>query len=609
MRGNRVALLTTLALLLLLIIIEVLARGWLNRMLAVFARAAWAVAVVRLLGVRATMPERILVIALLLGALLSVAVAPILPKLPNPYGDRGVIFDLLAALARQGALLAPVLVLMFASRLQRAASLADTFLLAFMVGFGYDLIGAILTVNHTRPTGYPLFWPPFQIPDTRGVLAAAGYAYWTALVAVTLHATLRFRASIANFTRVPARWSGFIPVGLTVLVFLWVAVEHVAPFAPNAGVWIKLKAWFDGRGTAVLALCVLVVLSWVEALWITRATASPAPTIAGALADLQGVVGAARWGGWRALEHALVTRKLRRQADVVRAELALAPHDQDLQRYASALDGKLREAASHEGRTDAARPSVPSAARDWQTPAAIAGAGWVAFVFFAFLLPKIPRAQAAFWQLPGVVAVLAAIVVWRYITAPARPAGDDPGAMLGFTTEQTLLQVAMGLGVALLVFPPMGATPFPGLLSAWWGIALPPVGKALLAFLAIAATGTVLATGARWRVVAPSVRRAAAVRRALVVASAVVLLWLPQVIYPQNVVQLHAQLGPPLKATFVRRYGDNSAAGYATSTTLAYAAALLTGLVCGVSAVLLHAAVRQLERLAAYLSPRERGAG
>ena len=86
--------------------------------------------------------------------------------------------------------------------------------------------------------------------------------------------------------------------------------------------------------------------------------------------------------------------------------------------------------------------------------------------------------------------------------------------------------------------------------------------------------------------------------RGLAVVSAVVLLWLPLVIYKPTVTALHAWFGPSLKPVFLAIYGrgQDEPAGFATSNTIAVASVLFVGLVVIGAAFLLHAQSRRIER-------------
>ena len=172
------------------------APGWLSRMWALAVSAVWAIVLVRALALRATLPSRAFGLSLALGVLIVIFVAPIMHRLPNPYGGIGPWYDEFVSIAQLIALLSPVVGLFFTNGLYRVTSLADAFLLAFMAGLGFDLAGLILAADGARASFRLAFLPPFEIPLGRH--AAAGYGYWAGLVMLTLAAARRFRPQLAK---------------------------------------------------------------------------------------------------------------------------------------------------------------------------------------------------------------------------------------------------------------------------------------------------------------------------------------------------------------------------------------------------------------------------
>src|SRR5438067_7493598 len=100
--------------------------------------AVWTLVVIRILALRATLRVRTLAIFLLLGMLLGPIALPVVQGFVNSYGSYQVYHWPLQALSVELLLLAPVLTFLFYRGAHRITSVGDAFLLAFVIGFGYD---------------------------------------------------------------------------------------------------------------------------------------------------------------------------------------------------------------------------------------------------------------------------------------------------------------------------------------------------------------------------------------------------------------------------------------------------------------------------------------
>src|SRR2546426_1091871 len=145
---------------------------------SVLLLALWTLAVLRVLGLRATLSGRTLGTYLLLGALLGMIAIPLVRELGAPYGEQGPYVNEVLSLGDQALLLIPVLWYLFFRRAHEVTSVADAFLLAFAVGFGFDLVGALLAASGaTAPLKGLSFWPPWQFDGEK--FSVAGYGYWS----------------------------------------------------------------------------------------------------------------------------------------------------------------------------------------------------------------------------------------------------------------------------------------------------------------------------------------------------------------------------------------------------------------------------------------------
>src|SRR5258708_23386039 len=161
-------------------------------MLSLLVRAVWAVAILRLLGARATLGWRTSAVYGVLGALTGVVLTPLPTRFFFPYSSGGLLASFLGSLTIQLASVGPVLAGLFLRKPYLATSVADAVLLAFITGFGFDLASATLVAsagsNAIEAFG---FLPPWQFVTRTG--AVPGYAYWSGLLALALAAALRFQ--------------------------------------------------------------------------------------------------------------------------------------------------------------------------------------------------------------------------------------------------------------------------------------------------------------------------------------------------------------------------------------------------------------------------------
>jgi hypothetical protein len=250
-------------------------------LVALIAVVVWTLLVVRILGLGATLSERTFGIYLVLGALLAMAVAPPLASLVSPYAQppSGLTL-LLITIGRLALVLAPVAYALHSEATYRATSVADAFLLAFMVGFGFDLFGALVAIGAaTQPLSGLSFLPPWQIATDRQMVA--GFGYWAGLVALVAAASRRFIPQVG------------VAQVVTALVFLLVCLQVTAVSTtdrPSGSLAALLGVVFDRVPTAWVVLLALVALSVWEAIWVARATSAESPGGAG-----RGLLPMAEW--------------------------------------------------------------------------------------------------------------------------------------------------------------------------------------------------------------------------------------------------------------------------------------------------------------------------
>jgi hypothetical protein len=584
----------------------------------------WTYLVVRVLGFGATLSDRTLVTFGLVGALLGSVVAPVAVRLIQPYPYeinpvRAVALELL----RLAVLLTPVLVVMLRQRTHRVLSVADAFLLAFMAGFGFDVLSGFL-VLFVAPgiVGSLSIWPPWQTPvviwweaggglmkrvlmpgwrdpssfggsTTFGwlVVTATGHAYAAGLVALALAVVWRFAAGRRLAYVIPA------------IVTLWLAIGEAKFTVSGAESWSHRaelsRLSFHGHVTAWLALIALLGCSLWEWWWLAGAGRT-GPGWRDAVTPLGSRLMALVRGRFR--EYATLTKRFGVERQAVFAEAISRP----------ALARRLR-----------ARGSQESSARTVDLPWWRRGGVHVAAVAGLLLFLVYPGLRFPFFYLS---AFLVAMLVWRYVCAPPRPGRVDVDGFLQFGAETTLLQTAVGVAfialLSLATFPfvapgvPLPVGGLPAVSQLVIGYPLTPAttvpnATTLVLLITVVLTGIALPRAQRWRDASRAEWHAATLRRAVTVGIAFLIAWGCYVVYKPTVEVGHLYFGRWLKVFFERQsvqalLGTNAPySGGATAYTIALAAAVVTGMVL----VALFGLVRpRVERLLAGLAAR-RGSG
>jgi len=456
------------------------------------------------------------------------------------------------ALGRIALLLSPLLAFMFWRReTYRLTSVADVFLIAFALGFGFDLAGALLSASAAdRPLAGIGIFPPFEIQGKAGAIAfvVPGYAYWSALVALVLAASMRF---VRNRR---------VAIGLVALTALFVITEEASTVS-KAGLAqhpIGLLGHFaqltgHGRWTAWTCLFALVALSVWESVRASRLTKEQDK------AGLAGFLSMLLRGLGRLPEPA----RLEYQTRLIRAEQTRSPENPEIENALIQVGEEIRRAQSPER-----KPLLPN----WQTlkPHVIAWASLlVLVVWFAEAPPlkianwfwSIPILQSAIGPAPTLIcACLLMVLAWRYLTTPAellRGSGVDQSA--SYYAEASILGTVLTVFVIVLIYGTVERLfqTTPSLISYYVGPALPDFGASVspdrfhkeittaLLVLALAASALVL-TGARgqWRARASkSQRRRTIVRNSITLAGVLLFAWISVRLYAPLAHWLYRQWG------------------------------------------------------------------
>ena len=112
-------------------------------MITLLLNGAWVWLAIRLLGWRSTVSNRTLLKFFVLGAVISFSVAGPLQKAVNPVANNSGWLSYSLNIVMQLLLLAPLWVVLRGKTPYRALSVSDAFLLAFALGFGFDVMGAL----------------------------------------------------------------------------------------------------------------------------------------------------------------------------------------------------------------------------------------------------------------------------------------------------------------------------------------------------------------------------------------------------------------------------------------------------------------------------------
>ena len=228
-------------------------------MLVLLMRGIWVFLAIRLLSWRSTIANRTFVTYMSLGALISFTAASVVRKVVNPDADPLVWPSFALNVGLQLLLLLPLWRVLRGKGPQRSLSIADGFLLAFALGFGFDLMGALQSVMAGAPAGSSVqLLPPGSLASLAAApdnLVFAGYGLWAGLIVVAVIAARRFtRSRVAVWT-----------AGL--LTFLFCALDAPTYWKPWPFADLWRKATLHGSLAAWLSIAALLAASLYERRW------------------------------------------------------------------------------------------------------------------------------------------------------------------------------------------------------------------------------------------------------------------------------------------------------------------------------------------------------
>src|SRR5260221_6922605 len=107
----------------------------------------WTLVLFRVICFRTTLGARTLLTFFALGALLGTTANPLAEKFFNSYRyDGNQLYVLLILLCQHLLMVSPVLVLLLRPAWRYSSSVCDAFLAAFMIGAGYEFLGAVMAL-------------------------------------------------------------------------------------------------------------------------------------------------------------------------------------------------------------------------------------------------------------------------------------------------------------------------------------------------------------------------------------------------------------------------------------------------------------------------------
>ena len=222
-------------------------------------RGVWVLLAIRLISWRSTVGNRSVLTYLSLGALLSYTAAAPIQKVVNPYGDASAWLAFVMNALMLLLLLLPLWSVLRGKGSERSLSVSDGFLLAFALGFGFDLMGALpgIAIKAHLASAFN-FLPPGSISDlAQGAdpLTMAGHGLWLGAIAVAILSARRFARSRA------AVWIAGCAA------FLYCAIDEPALWKrlPFADRWQLLT--LHGSLTGWLAIAAVIAASIYERHW------------------------------------------------------------------------------------------------------------------------------------------------------------------------------------------------------------------------------------------------------------------------------------------------------------------------------------------------------
>jgi hypothetical protein len=537
-------------------------------MIALTVSIVWTLLVIRLICFRTTLGVRTLVSFLFLGASLGPLATAVAERFFNAYYWQGNYFFLIIAAFQNLALLAPILPLLGKPAWLDGTSIADSFLGGFLIGFGYDMVSAILAVASQSQGSYALSFLPPGVASGKD-LTVAGYGYWVGFTAV---------ATVAGFRFFKWRVAPYV-CGCSAL--LLTALDHFFSTRPAENVpefWTRMT--IHGNLFPWIVLVSLISLVIFERKFMpgqkTAGNARKPP------AGIQNVLSALVALHWNEARRQGTLILMRRQAEYLEARGRGNPGTGLSSRTLGALASQIHRIES--GHNDQQEVTMRSFLL-WLKSQRLqliftAVALWFLVLGSLSGFDSVNNWLWTSWPMTTMLppfedtllqTVLVAIVIWRYVIAPPASGGSVIDSSTRVSLEQRLLQTGLGLAVIAVLYPKVTQaqswsvsgdlislnTPITlalGLGNSWHAAWTSTRLTTVMLFLLVAVTAITLRSANLWRIKTQAQRMEAVLHRAKTVGTTFLLTWTTLVFFTQAQTLVHTQWG---NSFFAPHFGKN----------------------------------------------------
>jgi len=499
----------------------------------------WTMAVFRLLCFRTTLGPRTLLTFVGLGALLGTVANPLAEKFFNSYRyDGNQLYVLLIVAVQHLFMVAPVLLLLSRPAWRRGSSVCDAFLAAFAIGAGYEFLGALLSLAPSGGMAAGLSFLPPGVASTTTV-TVAGYAYWSGLVALVCATGFRF-------LRNP-----LLAYGVTAIALLLCTLDHYGdlhngPTAEKIGIFTLHGALLPWLVLLLLIGAVFLEMRWTKSNSAIKDAIAEFQAVAPAIVTLR--LGQAKLAG--------AGHHLRRQKEILEAELRREPGNAQIQRQLESIQASLNRLAS-------IAPSPQAGFVDWLKRRWVQILAVMALLCLGVFIEMPDMNTLANWiwtslplathfvpfQLTLLNTVLVGLLIWEYVKAPRQAFSQTIGDEVAqFSAERRVLQLGLGVVLVALLYPhPAEFTAFQSNLASGANLRVPGFNEdqalTLLLLLAWAVSGLTVKRSELWQKRAAGDHLRNLAHNFITVCSAAAVAWLAFAFFTQIQVYAHANWG------------------------------------------------------------------
>jgi len=509
--------------------------------------AVWTLVLFRVICFRTTLGARTLLTFLALGALLGTTANPLVEKFFNSYRYEGnQLYVLLILLCQHILMVAPVLILLMRPAWRYSSSVCDAFLSAFMIGAGYEFLGALMALAPAQNVSTGLAFFPPGVAST-STLTVGGYGYWNGLVALAL---------VLCFRRLRKPIVAYSVAGLALLLTV---LDHYGATA-NVPLGEKIRTVTLHGNLLPWLLLVLLIGAVILEMISSKADGKEA------IAEFQAVASSAIGFKWNQARLTSAGYHLRRQAQILAAEHQSEPGNEQIQRLRQSVDSSLAKLAS-------ITPAPSSSPIDWLKkcwPQVLAVAVFVCFAIF-LVMPSMNSVSNWIWtslpfavrfapfQLTLLATLLVVLLMWQYVSLPwqafSRTISDEVGQ---FAAEQWIVRLGVGVLLIALLYPHPGEfTAFQSNLARGANIQVPGFNEVqvltLLLLLALSVGTLTVKRAELWHKMAGSGYLNGLAHNFITLCTLSAVSWLALVFFTQAQIFAHANFG----VAFFNYFGTN----------------------------------------------------